>query len=694
MSNDNKSNASSRLSALNSQIPELSPSQLLHSYRNRSKVDRQGLYETFYGPKWEFRNKVYDIICNNSEKFSAPYIDEHDRERSRYTAFKELHFIQKSLNMGYAEYQKDPHAFSMTSNAVYSWNPAICVKYGVHFSLYGKTLMNLGTEKHLPYIYRMMKLEDIGSFGLTEMGHGSNVRGIKTTATYDPQTNEFIINTPEEVDMKFWIGATAQLANMTVCWAQLYVEGKCHGVHALLVPIRNKDTHKIMPGITVGDCGPKNGLDGIDNGFMIFHNVRVPYDNLLDKFSQIENGKFKTWIESDDKRFGFQMASLSGGRVQVALNSNQNSIIALTIAGRYSTIRKQFGAPGKPEQSIIEYPLTQYRIIPNIATAVVLQLSTITLSILWDENQKHLLDVKNTLINELHAISSAIKAISTWTAQTIITESRQILGGHGFSTFNRFGQLHNDNDVNVTWEGDNNVLLQQTGKFLLDSAKKLMKGKKLPFKSTSYITLDPAEGQKSEFNSDEDFYNQGKLLKALQWRVNLLLQKTGLKMQEYMQVNKNGWDAFNTAQPFYSVELSKAFGDAWSAEQAIETISKVQNPENKRVLNDFVTLYLLETINKDIGNFRFGGYINCQQHEQIRSSILKLCNKLKDEFISVLDALAPPDFILQAPFGASDGDIYNRYIGLIYSAKSAFKRPDWWKEVHKAHKKYHFEIDA
>lgn len=46
----------------------------------------------------------------------------------------------------------------------------------------------------------------------------------------------------------------------------------------------------------------------------------------------------------------------------------------------------------------------------------------------------------------------------------------------------------------MTWEGDNNVLLQQTGKFLLDSAKKLIKGKKLPFKCTSFISLEPAEG--------------------------------------------------------------------------------------------------------------------------------------------------------------------------------------------------------
>lgn len=182
---------------------------MLHSYRSRGTTEKQPLYETFFGPKWAYRNKVYDIITQHSEKFSAPYIDEHDREVTRKVAFKELHFIAKNLNMGYAEYLKDPHAFSMTSNAVYSWNPAVSVKYGVHFSLYGKTLMSIGTEKHMPYIQRMMKIEDIGSFGLTEMGHGSNVRGINTTAIYDPVKNEFVINTPANTDMKFWIGATA-----------------------------------------------------------------------------------------------------------------------------------------------------------------------------------------------------------------------------------------------------------------------------------------------------------------------------------------------------------------------------------------------------------------------------------------------------------------------------------------------------
>jgi acyl-CoA oxidase len=87
--------------------------------------------------------------------------------------------------------------------------------------------------------------------------------------------------------MKFWIGATANLANMTVVFAQLYIGDKHHGPHAFVVPIRNKKNHNVLPGITIGDCGLKNGCNGIDNGFLIFKNVRIPRDNLLDRFSSV-----------------------------------------------------------------------------------------------------------------------------------------------------------------------------------------------------------------------------------------------------------------------------------------------------------------------------------------------------------------------------------------------------------------------
>lgn len=101
----------------------------------------------------------------------------------------------------------------MMGNALYQWNASHCVKNGVHFYLYMKTILNLGTQKHEKFVERAADIKDIGSFSLTELGHGSNVRSILTTATYDNETNELIIHTPNDLALKWWIGATANLAN-------------------------------------------------------------------------------------------------------------------------------------------------------------------------------------------------------------------------------------------------------------------------------------------------------------------------------------------------------------------------------------------------------------------------------------------------------------------------------------------------
>ena len=122
---------------------------------------------------------------------------------------------------------------------MYQWNPAHSIKHGVAFYLFAKTVMNLGTEKHEKLIERALKFDDIGCFALTELGHGSNAKGIQTTATYDSATNEFIIHTPNDMALKWWIGASAELANYSAVWAQLYVNGKHEGVHAFVVPIRS-----------------------------------------------------------------------------------------------------------------------------------------------------------------------------------------------------------------------------------------------------------------------------------------------------------------------------------------------------------------------------------------------------------------------------------------------------------------------
>ena len=175
------------------------------------------------------------------------------------------------------------------------------MKLTVNLCLMYKTIDNLGTEEHVEFKRKLESGEDSGCFALTELAHGSNVRGIQTTATYDHEAKEFIINTPCKEAMKFWIGGAGKTSNICVCFAQLLVNGKNEGPHAFIVPLRDRRTHHPLPGITIGDCGKKGGLDGIDNGFILFDNVRIPKLSFLNRLSDInDDGIFTSPINNSD----------------------------------------------------------------------------------------------------------------------------------------------------------------------------------------------------------------------------------------------------------------------------------------------------------------------------------------------------------------------------------------------------------
>lgn len=192
----------------------------------------------------------------------------------------------------------------------------VAVKMTVSLQLAYKTIQNLGTEMHSEFLRRIESGADLSCFALTELGHGSNVRGILTTATYDHASREIILNTPRKEAMKFWIGGAAKSSNTCVVWAQLIIDGENHGPHAFIVPLRDRLNHLPLSGITIGDCGKKEGNEGIDNGFILFDHVRIPKSNLLNRLSDIdENGKFTSPIPNADLRFGLSLGGLSTGRI-------------------------------------------------------------------------------------------------------------------------------------------------------------------------------------------------------------------------------------------------------------------------------------------------------------------------------------------------------------------------------------------
>ena len=194
----------------------------------------------------------------------------------------------------------------------YFFNESISTKLTVNLALYYKTIDNLGTGRHQRWKMNVETGEDVGCFGLTELGHGSNVLGLGTTAHYDKKTKEFVLNTPDDKSMKFWIGGAAYTATTAAIFAQLYIDGESKGPHAFLVKIRDMVTKKPEPGVVLGDCGKKIGLDGIDNGFIILQNVRIPRENLLNKFSDVtEAGEFTSTVKNIPERLSMSLGALS-----------------------------------------------------------------------------------------------------------------------------------------------------------------------------------------------------------------------------------------------------------------------------------------------------------------------------------------------------------------------------------------------
>lgn len=124
-----------------------------------------------------------------------------------------------------------------------------------------------------------------GCYAQTEIGHGSDVTGLKTTATFDKAADEFVIHTPTPDATKWWPGGLGKYANFAIVFANLMIEKDGNmtknGMYPFLVQLRDRDTHKHMPGIKTGDLGPKFGYNSSDNGWLTMDRVRIPRDRML-----------------------------------------------------------------------------------------------------------------------------------------------------------------------------------------------------------------------------------------------------------------------------------------------------------------------------------------------------------------------------------------------------------------------------
>jgi acyl-CoA oxidase len=556
---------------------------------------------------------------------------------------------------------------------------SLLVKCGVQFGLFGGAVHHLGTRSHHErFLSDIATFELPGAFAMSESGHGSNVQDVQTRATYDAETQEFVVTTPTDEDRKDYIGNAARDGRIAAVFCQLVVGGEERGVHCVLVPIRDEKGNA-CDGVRISDCGHKLGLNGVDNGRLYFDDVRVPRENLLDRYAQVsEQGEYYSPIENENRRFFTMLGTLIQGRISVGGASISATKTALAIAVRHGDRRRQFGPPDSDvEVPLLDYRVHQRRLLPALARTYALHFTqqgvvdAVDRIFGADDGTAEQSDEEQQARRELETRAAGLKALATWHATETIQECREACGGAGYLSENRLGELKADTDVFTTFEGDNTILLQLVAKSLLtgfrddfqemnvfatagfvaSQAWETVVEKTAGRELIQRLTDDLIPGRERE----EDLTDRDYHLGLFRWREEHTLSGAARRLRRGIEDGGDPFDVFNDCQD-HVLAVARAHTEREILESFAAAVEDCSDPDLKVVLSALCDLHALAEIERDRAWFQEHGRISSTRSKAITRTVNGLCEGLRPHALELVDAFGIPDEILCAPIGLPGGE--------------------------------------
>jgi acyl-CoA oxidase len=533
-------------------------------------------------------------------------------------------------------------------------DPSLQIKSGVQWGLFGAAVLHLGTQyHHETFLPAIMSLEVPGAFAMTETGHGSDVAAIATTATFDVGSQEFVIDTPFRGAWKDYLGNAAIHGTAAVLFAQLITEGINHGVHAFYVPLRDADG-QFLPGVGGEDDGLKGGLNGIDNGRLHFTDVRIPRENLLNRYGDVDvDGTYSSPIQSPGRRFFTMLGTLVQGRVSLDGASVAAAKVALAIAVRYGNERRQFTAGSDTDEEVIlDYQVHQRRLIPLIATTYAASFAHEQLLTKFDGVFSGATDTDADR-QDLETLAAALKPLSTWHALDTLQEAREACGGAGFLAENRLVGLRADLDVYATFEGDNHVLLQLVAKRLLtDYSRRFAKADvgvlaryvveqaaDRTVSGTGLRTLaQNLSDRGSVARSVEQLRETGAQRALLTDRVETMVAEVAGRLRPGTKSSKQvAADLFNANQSAV-IDAARAHAELLQWEAFTDALDEIDDEGTRIVLTWVRDLFGLGLVEKHLAWYLVNGRLSPKRAQAVTAYIDRLIARLRPHAQDLVDA--------------------------------------------------------
>ena len=565
----------------------------------------------------------------------------------------------------------------------------------LHLGMFIPTIQGQADEEQKKFwMPRCVALKIIGTYAQTELGHGTYIRGLETTATYDPSTEQFVIHSPTLTSTKWWPGGMGKTATHAIVMARLVTHrGEDKGPHAFVVQIRANEDHATMPGVTAGDIGPKMGYNAVDNGYLRFDHVRVPRRAMLMKHAAMAKDGTYTPPPVAKAAYGTMVFV----RSDIVMNAALYMKKAAVIATRYNLVRRQSNPGSAPnsrrdaqlpkhvELQVMDYQHSQRSLFPVLARAFAFHCTSDYMRRMYFEyEKKSRASADFSALPELHATSSGLKAYCSWATKDAIELCRLCCGGQGFMALAGFGTTFGNYAPNATYEGDNNVLCLQTARYLLKvrraAARVAMRTDSEKTKADAaadetvaaaangaarYLLENPTrarDGPGWRAGRDPDAMLAA-YAHAARRLVSAATRRAGSRSaDEAMQSDMVAW--IKAAKAHCAYVVLKTFKEAVAEVREKRWVSRATQSAMERL----VALHGLATMDDAMGDFLEDGYVDVAGAERVRAEISELLLELRPDAAALTDAFALDDYFLNSALGASDGDVYARLYAEVQDA--------------------------